>query len=525
MVQGKAAQTLAGSQRELQGGAADDAPHSTSNRLDGPLLRIALVFVLGSFMSVLDSTIVNVAIKELSRDFDSPLATIQWVATGYLLSLAMVIPLTGWGSDRFGTKRVFNTAIALFVIGSGLSGAAWSADSLIFFRVLQGFGGGMIVPAGMAILTRAAGPDRVGRVMGIVGVPVLLAPILGPMAGGYFVDYASWRWIFFVNVPIGAAAIFAAAKILPPDEPKPHDKLDWIGLLLLSPGLAAVVYGLAGLTMGGSGSTGTLVWSGLGLALICGFIAHARDREGSLIDVRLFARGPVFSSAITTFFSGGTFFGLSLIMPLYFQFAHGKTAFEAGTLIAVQGLGAMITMPVAGRLTDKIGAGKIVLAGLVVFALGLIGLSQTGAATPAWAIELALFVTGLGSGSTMMPAMSAVLRVLKRAEVSRATTGLNVALRVGGSIGTALVAVVLTQQLSRVLGSTGGLVSAIDALRTLAPADRAQTMAALGPAFGHVFLWLLGSVAFAFCGALFIPRRRLEPNAAEASAAALAESS
>ena len=170
-------------------------------------------------MSILDVTVVNVAINHLATVFETPLSTIQWVSTGYTLALATVIPLTGWGSDRFGTKRLYMISIGLFVIGSALSGLAWSAGSLIFFRVLQGFGGGMIMPAGMTILTRAAGPHRIGRVMAVIGIPMLLGPIFGPILGGWLVDDVSWRWIFFINLPIGVIALFASYRILATDVP------------------------------------------------------------------------------------------------------------------------------------------------------------------------------------------------------------------------------------------------------------------------------------------------------------------
>ncbi|MCW3050316.1 MAG: family efflux transporter permease subunit, partial [Solirubrobacterales bacterium] len=167
---------------------------------DRALISVSAVVVLGTVMSILDSTIVNVAINTLSRDFHTTLSTIQWVSTGYMLALATVIPLTGWAADRFGTKRLYMISIGLFLVGSALSGMAWSAGSLIFFRVLQGLGGGMIMPAGMTILSRAAGPRRIGRVMGIVGVPMLMGPIIGPVLGGWLVDDVSWRWIFYVNL-------------------------------------------------------------------------------------------------------------------------------------------------------------------------------------------------------------------------------------------------------------------------------------------------------------------------------------
>ncbi len=186
-------------------------------------------------MSILDVTVVSVAIPTLQRDFNVELTTIQWIATGYTLALATVIPLTAWAGDRFGTKRLYMVSIALFVAGSVLAGLAWDITSLLVFRVLQGLGGGMLMPVGMTILTRAAGPHRVGRVMSIIGVPMLLGPICGPILGGWLVDSFSWRWIFFINLPIGILGLILAARILPRDGKAVASKLDVLGLALLSP--------------------------------------------------------------------------------------------------------------------------------------------------------------------------------------------------------------------------------------------------------------------------------------------------
>src|SRR3954463_14910464 len=207
---------------------------------------VAAVVVVGVVMSILDTTIVNVALETLSRELDAPLSTIQWVSTGYLLALASVIPLTGWMSERFGAKRIWMTSVALFGLGSALCGLAWSAESLIFFRVLQGFGGGMIMPVGMSVLAQTAGPHRIGRVMSVIGVPMLLGPILGPVIGGVIVDNASWRWIFYVNIPIALVALALAARLLHPDSSRADaGRLDTLGLGLISPGLVAIIFGLS----------------------------------------------------------------------------------------------------------------------------------------------------------------------------------------------------------------------------------------------------------------------------------------
>src|SRR3954452_12023196 len=217
--------------------------------LEPGVVRIAVVVVVGAIMSILDTTIVNIALRTLGRDLGAPLEDVQWVSTGYLLALALVIPLTRWTSERFGARRVWLTSIVLFTLGSALCGAAWNLESLIVFRVLQGIGGGMIMPVGMIVLAQAAGPRRMGAVMSVVGVPMLLAPVLGPVIGGLIVDNLSWRWIFFVNLPVGLAGLALAARLMPSERAEGLQqgppRLDLRGLLLLSPGVALIVYALS----------------------------------------------------------------------------------------------------------------------------------------------------------------------------------------------------------------------------------------------------------------------------------------
>src|SRR5947209_9809266 len=243
--------------------------------LDRETLIVAGVVMLGAVMSILDTTVVNVAIAHLAVVFRSSLTTIQWVITGYTLALAAVIPVTGWAADRFGTKRIYMTSLVLFTLGSVLSGLAWSAASLILFRVLQGIGGGMIMPSVMTIMTKKAGPHRMGRVMGVLGVPMLIAPIMGPILGGWLVDSASWRWIFFINVPIGIVAFILGMIVLERDQPQPAHRLDWLGMLLLSPGLAVFIYGLAESSTFGLGSVRSWGPTLVGALLIAAWFVHS----------------------------------------------------------------------------------------------------------------------------------------------------------------------------------------------------------------------------------------------------------
>jgi len=477
--------------------------------LDRALLGIATVVVLGTIMSILDTTIVNIAINHLSEDFNAPLPTIQWVATGYLLALATVIPLTGWAADRFGTKRLYMTSLVLFLAGSALSGAAWSAHSLIAFRVLQGLGGGMIMPAGMTILTQAAGPQRVGRIMSVVGAPMLLGPILGPVLGGWLVDDVSWRWIFYVNIPIGVVALTLAYRILKPDQPRPHHKLDLLGLLLLSPGLAALVYGLAETgSHGGFDGPKQILPTLAGIVLIVGFVWHALRADDPLIDVRLFKRKTPAVSGLTMALFAAAFFGAMLLLPLYYQVARGQSALHAGLLMIPQGVGAAIMMPFAGRVVDRTGAARVVLPGLVLTLAGFGFFTQVAADTPYLELMAASFIAGLGIGATMMPTMAAAYQTLSHAEVSRATTALNIVNRGFGALGVALMSVILAGQLADRLPGAANAGQGLQTAQSIPPAARAALAPRVADAFGQTYWWAFALIALAAIPALFLPRAK-----------------
>lgn len=483
--------------------------------MDRALWLTASVVIIGTFMSILDTTIVNVAINTLAKDFNTSLSTIQWVSTGYMLALATVIPLTGWAADRFGTKRLYIVSISLFLVGSALSGMAWSAGSLIGFRVLQGLGGGMIMPAGMTILTQAAGPQRVGRVMGMVGVPMLLGPILGPILGGWLVDDVSWRWIFYVNIPIGIVALVMAFRILPKDVPQRHQILDWQGLALLSPGLALVVFGLGETaTDGGFTAPQTYVPMIAGVLLVLAFIRHALRSDHPLIELRLFKNRTFSAAAMTTFMFGAAFFGSMLLIPLYYQVVRGQSALHAGLLLAPQGLGAMIAMPLAGRMTDRTGAGRIVLVGLGLVLVGMLSFTQVSADSSYLLLGFSQFTLGLGMGATMMPAMSAAYQTLTHNEVPRATSTINIIQRVGGAIGATMLSVILSHQLaSHIPGATAssGLAAAQRIGTSASPAVRETLVGQVAASFGATFWWSVGLVLLALIPALFLPRRLPPP--------------
>ena len=476
------------------------------DRIDARVWRLSIVVLLGSVMSILDTTIVNVALATLGRDLHSTVAEIQWVVTGYLLALAAVIPVTGWAARRFGAKRVYIVSLVLFTAGSVLCGLASSTGELVAFRVLQGAGGGMLLPIGQMMMAEAAGPKRMGRVMSVMAVPVMLAPILGPTIGGLIVQNASWRWIFFVNVPIGVLAVISALRTLPRAEPGDAGRLDFLGLLLGSAGVALLTYGLAEIgTTGSFSATKVVTPLVVGLALIATFVRHAMRIPRPLLDLRLYRR-PTFSSAsVAMFFLAGALFGGMILLPLYWQEIRHESVVAAGLLMAPQGIGAALSMPFAGKLTDRYGGGPIALIGVSITALLTIPFGLVTAHTPIVLLSLAMFVRGTGIGFGFMPAMTAAFASLERSELSDATPQLNVLQRVGGSIGTAMLAVVLQRALA---GS--------------------HTLAAAASAYGTAFWASAGLAAVAIIPCLILFRaeraaRAAHPEIAEAATEAAVE--
>ncbi|HEV2784094.1 MAG TPA: DHA2 family efflux MFS transporter permease subunit [Actinophytocola sp.] len=462
---------------------------ATTDRLDRRLLALGSVVVLGTILSILDATIVNVAINTLATEFGAPIATIQWVLTAYLLGFASVIPVAGWATNRFGAKRVWIGSVSVFLAGSALAGVAWSVGSLIAFRVLQGVGAGLILPVGQAILAQAAGPQRMARVLSMIGIPLLMGSVAGPVIGGLIVTTISWRWIFLVNLPIGAVAVVFAARLLPAGEARPGARLDVRGLVLLCAGVTALTYGLseAGVD-GGFGGASTLAWLAAGAALIAGYVAHAANRKGrALIDLSLFRQRAFATSAVTNLLIAVALFGMLVLIPLYWQLIRGQDALATGLLLTPQAIGAGVAMPLAGRITDRAGAGVVVPIGLGLALAGTLAYTQVTADTSYVLLAAALFTIGLGLGASIMPSMAAAYHGMTRADVPAATSALTTVQRLGSSIGTAVLAVVLQRSIGS--GAAG---------------------------FGSTFWVALALIAVALVPALMLPRLRREQPAAAA---------
>jgi MFS family permease len=428
-------------------------------KIDVAVLKVAGVIVIGAIMSILDITVVNVALPTFTTIFAEdpaqPLAysTVAWTVTAYTLALATVIPLTGWAADRFGTKRLYMLAVVLFTAGSALCAVATSIGMLIGFRTLQGLGGGMLMPLGMTIMTRAAGPKRMGRLMAILGVPMLLALFL-----------------------YGVSSIPGERTM---NSPK--------------------VY----------------VTMALGFLLISVFVRHTFRPAHPLLDLRLFRDRNLRVATITMFLFGAAFFGGLLLVPTYFQQIRGESTMHAGLLVAPQGIGAMLTTPIAGALSDKVPVGRIVPFGLLLITGGMFALTQITSTTTYPQLIVTLFVMGLGMGATMMPIMTSALKTLTSHEVARGSTLLNIVQQIASSVGVAVMSVLLTNHLNDSPLAGPAILSWQDprvAQQIGGPAGVAEGLAEGAQAFASTYRVAAFLVALTLVPTLFLPRRHEESH-------------
>jgi len=392
---------------------------------------------------------------------------------------------------------VYLTSLVLFTAGSALCATATTTSELVLFRVLQGFGGGMIMPLAMLIMAQVAGPQRVGRVMPVVSMPAMLAPILGPVVGGLILQNLHWSWIFLVNVPIGVIAFVAGWRIIPHTESGPAGRLDLLGLLLLPLGSAATVFGLS--ELGSNASLGSPEVLGpilVGLAMSALFCVHALRIERPLLDIRLYTNKIFAAASSTTFWLGAALFGAMILVPLYYQDVRHESVLVTGLLVGPQGLGMLMVMPITGRLTERLGGGRLAFAGVLILCFSTLPLCFIGTDTSILLISVVLVVRGVGIGFAFVPAMSVAFAAMRPDQLSDATPQLNVVQRLGGAIGTSVLAVVLQR-------ATGAV----------------HTPEKAAAAFGTAYTWSLAMSALALIPCILLMRAE-RPGARAAEAAA-----
>ncbi|WP_433758331.1 DHA2 family efflux MFS transporter permease subunit [Nocardia sp. CA-135398] len=449
--------------------------------------RVAGVVVFGAVMSMLDTSLVNIGLNSIATDLGAALDSAQWIASGYLLALAVTLPLCGWLGRQFGMDRVWLTALAGFTVTSALCALAPDIGWLIGFRIAQGLAAGLLVPAGQTLLGQAAGPQRLGRVMSVVGIAVVAAPAIGPTIGGVMLANLDWEWLFLINIPFGLVAFVLGRRVLPRAEATGHGgRFDATGFALIGVGLSALVYGLGEFGSRGAVSAPTVWVSVVVGVLALGLFVARSVRGGGLLDVGLF-RHPVFATAnVANLFAGASLFGSMLLLPLYFQVLHREGLIATGMLLMSFGIGGIIALPVGGRLTDRYGGGVVAVVGSAVTVAVTVPFALGDASMNPVVVQVLLLIRGVATGLTGVPIVAAAYASVRPEQLPDAASFVNILQRVGGSIGAALLAVVLYR------AAAAGL-----------PVDAG---------FRQAFWWLTAASVVSFIASLLLWRKEIQPS-------------
>jgi len=457
---------------------ADDAVSDPdSGKVPPHVWRIACVVVFGALMSTLDTSLVNIGLHTIGADLHAGLGAVQWIASGYLLALAVSLPLCGWLVRRFGGAPVWIGAMIAFTITSALCAAATTLPMLIAMRVLQGLAAGLLLPAGQAIIGAAAGPKRLGRVMSVIGIAVVVAPAIGPTLGGLLLRWSSWEWLFLINVPLGILAVILGWRVIPRGDGGQAGSLDVRGLLLTALGLPLLVYGVT--EVGQKGSIAAVsAWlpTLIGAGLLSTYVAVAHRRTHPILDLTMFRNRTFAAASVATAFNGAALFGTMLVLPLYFQQVHHQSVVSTGLSLILFGVGGMIAMPLAARFSERFGGGRVGFAAAVLAAVTSFPFIFLGDDPNMILLQALLLVRGFSIGLTAMPVITAAYATVRKNQLPDAAALINIAQRVGGSVGSALLAVVLSRAVANGLSS----------------AD----------AFQHTYAWLAATSVVAAVGAI-----------------------
>jgi len=465
--------------------APTDATNDSA-RLDPSIWKIGAVAVVGSFLAQLDATVVNVSLSGLAASLNASLSAIQWVTSGYLLALALMLPLSGWLVDRVGAKALYLGCFFGFTLSSALCGLAWSADSLIGFRILQGMSAGPLAPMAQMMMARAAG-KRMASVFGFVAMPILLAPLLGPVLAGAILQFASWRWLFLINLPVGLLALLLAARLLPNDqrEARPRE-LDLVGWALLSPALVLFLYGSDHIRE----RLGAMTLVGATLLFGAFFGWAVKNKDEALIDLRLFRGKPFSASALTQFMANGISYAGQMLIPIFLIRVGDRSPSATGLLLAPLGLGMMCGYPFVGTWVKWVGNRKVSAAGASLTLLGtlpFVYMAEQGVGV--MLLTATLFVRGVGMSAVSVPSVAAAYSSIQREDLPMATTTLNIVMRIGGPTLTTICASFLAWRLESGAGHDS-----------------------ISSAFASAFALLCGFQGLLIAAALRLPARAIEPG-------------
>jgi EmrB/QacA subfamily drug resistance transporter len=407
-------------------------------------VAVGVVFVAAMFMNIMDVTIVNVALPTIGREFHVRPDAVATVSIAYLVSLAVFIPASGWLGDRFGGRRVLLVSIVLFTGASALCGAADSLGQLVFFRVLQGAGGGLMVPVGMAMLFRTFPPSERVRASSITVLPTALAPALGPVIGGLFVTELSWRWVFYVNVPIGAAALTFGFLFLAAQREEHPGRFDLIGFLLAASGLGLLMYGVSEGPFQGWGAPVTVAALVSGMVLLVALVWVELRQPEPLVAIRLFSDRLFGSASAVMALGSAAFIGTLFLVALFFQDGLGLSALQSGLNTFPEAIGVMAGSQVVTRLLyPSFGPRRIMVGGLLLLALGISLMALVDTETNLWWIRADMFIIGYAMAHVFVPSQAAGFATISTADTGRASTLFNALRQLGSAAGVALLTTVV----------------------------------------------------------------------------------
>ena len=439
-------------------------PTGASGALTPEVRRAVFTLIIGGIAAILDTTIVTIALHTLVIKLHSTVGTIQWVSTAYLLALAVAIPVTGWAEARWGGKRAWMAALLIFVVGSVLCAASWNDTSLIAFRVLQGFGAGLIFPLMQTLAVRAAGGRASSNLIATISLPLALGPILGPVLGGIILNWLSWRWLFLINVPVIAVGLVLAHRFLPADRPArgaPRARLDVTGLVLLAGALTGILLGLSNLSQDGgidhASVLGPLL-AGLMVLAVFAWWALRRGERKPIVDIRLLTVRSLGSASAVLFTAGAALYAGLFLLPLYYQQLRGETVLAAALLLIPQGVGSLVARFAVGKLVGRLGASTVTIGAFLLAAVATVPFAFAGPGTSLWWLGAVLLVRGFGIGAVLIPPLSVAYNDIQPADIPHATMNTRISQQVGASFGVAIVAVVLQSLLAH--GAVGAFHTA-----------------------------------------------------------------